>query len=200
MVDIQARKTRDSLLNEIAAFSYALEVKDKDVSDHSKRVAEVAVAIAQGLGLPQDNIDKIRLAGLVHDIGMIGVRESVLNKQERLTESEYRHITYHCEVGEHILAPVVKDESILKMVRHHHERYDGGGYPDGLHDEQIPWGARILMVAEAYDAMTYKHPYREAMSPEVARADIVFCRGTQFDPMVADVFLSLNYKHSTLLQ
>jgi len=188
--DKQTRKIGDSFLSVIAAFSYALEVKDKDTSDHSKRVAEIAAAIAQGLGLPQDDIEKVRLAGLVHDIGMIGVRESVLNKQERLTEAEYRHIMYHCEVGERILAPVVKDKSILKMVKYHHERYDGGGYPDGLHDEQIPLGARILTVAEAYDAMTSKHLYREAMSPGAARADIAFCTGTQFDPKVADVFLS----------
>ncbi len=178
MVEKQAKKILDSFL--------------KELGDHSKRVAEIAVTITQELGLPQDDIDKIRIAGLFHDIGMRGVSKSVLSKQERLTEAEYRHLTYHSEMGERLLAPVVKDESILKMVRHHHERYDGGGYPDGLHDEQIPLGARILAVAEAYDAMTSKYSGREAMTPVAARADIVFCRGTQFDPKVADAFLNLS--------
>lgn len=162
----------------------------KELDAHSKRVAEIAAAIAQELDLPQDDIEKVRLAGLVHDIGMIEVRGSVLKKQEALTEAEYRHITYHSEMGEHILASMVKDESILKMVKHHHERYDGGGYPDGLHDGQIPLGARILALAEAYDAMISRHPYREAMSPEAARAEIVFCTGTQFDPKITNVFLN----------
>ena len=162
----------------------------KELGDHSKRVAEIAAAIAQELDLSQDDIEKVRLAGLVHDIGMIEVGGSVLRKQKPLTGPEYRHLTYHCEMGEHILASVTKDESILEMVKHHHERYDGGGYPDGLHDEQIPLGSRILAVAEAYDAMVSKHPYREAMSPEAARADIAFCTGTQFDPKVANVFLN----------
>jgi len=176
IVEKQAKKIFDSF--------------SKELGDHSKRVAEIAVDIAQGLGLSQDDIEKIRLAGLTHDIGMMEVGESVLSKQERLTEVEYRLVTYHCEMGERILASMVKDESILKMVKHHHERYDGGGYPDGLHDEQIPLGARILALAEAYDAMTSGHPYREAMSPEAARADILFCTGTQFDPNVVNVFLN----------
>jgi len=176
MVEEQARKI-------LASFS-------KELGDHSERVAEIATAIAQELDLPQDDIEKVRLAGLVHDIGMTEVGGSVLRKQKSLTEAEYRHITYHCEIGEHILASMTKGESILKMVKHHHERYDGGGYPDGLHDEQIPLGARILTLAEAYDAMTSRHPYREAMSPEAARAEIVSCTGTQFDPKVANAFLS----------
>ena len=121
---------------------------------------------------------------------MTEVGGSVLRKKESLTEAEYRRITYHSEMGEHILASMVKDESILKMVKHHHERYDGGGYPDGLQDEQIPLGARILALAEAYDTMTSKHLYRESMSPEAARAEIVLCTGTQFDPRVANVFLN----------
>ena len=162
----------------------------KELGAHSKRVAEIAATIAQELDLPQDDIEKVRLAGLVHDIGMIEVGKSVLRKKESLTEAEYRHITYHSEMGEHILASMVKDESILKMIKHHHERYDGGGYPDGLHDEQIPLGARILALAEAYDTMISRHPYRKAMSPEAARAEIVFCTGTQFDPKVANVFLN----------
>jgi len=188
-VEEQAKKIRVSFLSAITALAYALEAKDKYTSGHSQRVAEVSVAIAKELGMPQDSIDKIRLAGLVHDIGKIGVKESILNKAGKLTDEEYQHIKSHCEAGEHILIPIVEDEEILKTVRHHHERYDGRGYPDGLSGEQIPLGARILAVADAYDAMTSERPYREAMSDETACIEIERCKGIQFDPRVVDAFL-----------
>jgi len=188
-VEAQARKIRASFLSAITALAYALEAKDKYTSGHSQRVAETSVAIAKELGLSQHSIERIRQAGLIHDIGKIGVRESVLNKPGRLTDEEFHHIKSHCEIGEHILTPIVEDEEILKVVRHHHERYDGRGYPDGLKSEQIPLGARILAVADTYDAMTSERPYREAMSDETACDEIKRCKGTQFDPVVADAFL-----------
>jgi putative nucleotidyltransferase with HDIG domain len=149
----------------------------------------MSVATAQGLGLPQADIEKIRLGGLVHDIGKIGVRESVLNKPGCLTDEELRQIRNHPEIGEHILAPIADDEKILRMVRNHHERYDGNGYPDRLKADQIPLCARILTVPDAYDAMTSERPYREAMSDETACREIEHGKGTQFDPWVADAFL-----------
>jgi len=188
-VEAQARKIRASFLSAITALAYALEAKDKYTSGHSQRVAETSVAIAKELGLSQHSIERIRQAGLIHDIGKIGVRESVLNKPGRLTDEEFHHIKSHCEIGEHILTPIVEDEEILKVVRHHHERYDGRGYPDGLKSEQIPLGARILAVADTYDAMTSERPYREAMSDETACDEIKRCKCTQFDPVVADAFL-----------
>ncbi len=188
-VEEQAKRIRASFLNAITALAYALEAKDIYTSGHSQRVTEISVAIAKELGMPQESSDNIRLAGLVHDIGKIGVRESVLNKPATLTDEEFKHVKYHCETGEHILAPVVEDEEILKVVRHHHERYDGRGYPDRLQGERIPLGARILAVADTYDAMTSERPYREAMSTEAACAEIKRCRSTQFDPEVADAFL-----------
>ena len=188
-VEEQARKIRASFINAITALAYALEAKDIYTSGHSQRVTEISVAIARELGMPQDSIDKIRLAGLVHDIGKIGVRESVLNKPSRLTDEESEHIKSHCQAGEHILTPIVEDEEILKAVRHHHERYDGMGYPDGLRGEQIPLGARILAVADAFDAMTSERPYRPAMSDQAACAEIERCKGTQFAAEVADAFL-----------
>lgn len=188
-VEAQARKIRASFLSAITALAYALEAKDKYTSGHSGRVAETSVAIATELGMPQDSIEKIRLAGLIHDLGKIGVRESVLNKLGRLTDEEFQHVKYHCEMGEHILTPIVEDEEILKVVRHHHERYDGTGYPDGLKYEQIPLGARILAVADSYDAMTSERPYRKAMSAEATCAEIERGKRTQFDPEVADAFL-----------
>ncbi len=195
----QAKKIRASFLNSVAALAYALEAKDKYTSGHSQHVAEISVAIAGKLGMSQESIERIRLAGLIHDIGKIGVGESILNKPSRLTDSEFWHMKSHPEIGERILAPVVDDEEILRVVRHHHERYDGAGYPDGLSGEQIPVGARILAVADTYDAMTSERPYRKAMSAEAACAEIERCQGTQFDPEVVDAFLRVNNRESKSL-
>lgn len=187
----QAEKIRASFLNAITALVYALEAKDKYTSGHSQRVAEISVAIAAELGLPQQDIEKIRLAGLIHDIGKIGVRESVLNKPARVTADEYQHILSHCGIGEHILTPIVEDEQILEVVKHHHERYDGTGYPDRLSGGQIPLGAKILAVADTYDAIISGRPYREAESIQAACDEIQRHKGTQFDPEVVDAFLRI---------
>ncbi len=187
----QANKIRESFLNSITSLVYALEAKDEYTSGHSQRVAEISVAIAGELELPHQDIQDIKLAGLIHDIGKMGIRASILNKPERLTDSEFKQIKAHPEIGEHILTPIVKDKPILNMVRHHHERYDGNGYPDGLCGEQVPLGARILAVADAYDAITSERPYRQAMSNKVARDIINRCKGSQFDPKVADAFLGI---------
>jgi len=188
-VEAQASRIRASFLSAVTALVYALEAKDKYTSGHSERVAETSVAIARELGLPWDNVEKIRLAGLIHDIGKIGMRESILNKPAGLTEEEFQHVKYHPEIGERILNPIVDDDEILMMVRNHHERYDGTGYPDRLSGKQMPLGARILAVADSYDAMTSERPYRKAMSVETACAEIERGKGTQFDPRVADAFL-----------
>ncbi len=190
-VEEQAQKIRASFFNAITALAYALEAKDVYTSGHSQRVTEVSVTIAKHLGLPKETIEKIRLAGLVHDIGKIGIRESVLNKPGNLTEEEYEHIKLHSETGERILKPIVDDEEILKAVRHHHERYDGTGYPDGLKGEQVPRLARIIAVADTFDAMTSERPYRKALTKEAACAEVERCRGTQFDPQAADAFLEV---------
>ena len=185
----QAKKIRSSFLSAITSLAYALEAKDKYTSGHSQRVADFSMAIAKEMGLKQESIEKIKLAGLVHDIGKIGVMESVLNKPGRLTEEEYKHVQKHPEIGERILAPVANTDEILKLVRSHHERYDGTGYPDGLKGIQIPLCARILAIADAYEAMTSERPYREAMSDKEAQAKVERGAGSQFDPEVSDVFL-----------
>jgi len=212
------RKILFPYFNTITALVYALEAKDKYISGHSRRVANIAVAIAQELGLPPHRVDKIGIAGLIHDIGKIGVREDVLNKPGKLTDDEYQHVISHCEIGERILRPVVEDEEILDMVRHHHEHYDGTGYPDGLSGKQIPLvdevsavtdaythvapnlteektlsqNASILAMADAYDAMTSPRSYRGALSREEAADEIRRGAGTQFDPEVADALLRIN--------
>ena len=185
----QAERIRASFLSAIAALVNALEAKDKYTSGHSQRVADIAVAIAKEMRLPPAIIDKVKLAGLLHDIGKIGVRESVLNKPGSLSDGEFQQIQEHPEIGQHILAPIADDEEILRLVRSHHERYDGRGYPDHLKDSQILLAARILAVSDAYEAMTSERPYRKAMPSAVACAEIERGKGTQFDPEVADAFL-----------
>jgi putative two-component system response regulator len=190
-VEEQAQKIRNAFLNAITSLAYALEAKDKYTSGHSQRVAEISVAIAAELGLSKPEIEKIRLAGLIHDIGKIGVREVVLNKPGKVSAKEYQHILSHSDIGEHILTPIVEDEAILKAVRHHHERYDGTGYPDGLSGEEIPLAARILAVADTYDAIISGRPYRAPESIPTACAEIKHHRGSQFDPKVVDAFLRI---------
>jgi len=187
----QAKKIRSSFLSAITALAYALEAKDKYTSGHSLRVADFSVAIAKEMGLLQESIEKIKLAGLVHDIGKIGVRESVLNKPGRLTDEELKHIQKHPEIGERILTPIANHEEILQLIRNHHERYDGTGYPDALKDTEIPLFARILAVSDAYEAMTSERPYRKAMSDKAAYSEIERCAGTQFDPEVINAFFKI---------
>jgi HD-GYP domain-containing protein (c-di-GMP phosphodiesterase class II) len=145
---------------------------------------------------------------LLHDVGKIGVSETILNKPGKLNSEEFEAVKSHCEIGERILAPIVEDKEILEMVRHHHERYDGTGYPDGLSGGQITQGASIVAVAEvyatiaspgamslavadAYDAMTSDRPYRPAMTPKVACDELENCKGRQFDPVIVDTFLKI---------
>lgn len=184
----QANKIRASFLNAITALVYALEAKDAYTSGHSQRVADLSAAIARELNLPHAQIDKLRLAGLLHDIGKIGIQESVLNKPGRLTEAEFGLVKLHPEIGEHILSPIVDSADILEAVRNHHEYFNGKGYPDGLQKDKIPLGARILAISDAYEAMTSERPYRKSMSANAARHEIERNKGSQFDPEIAATF------------
>lgn len=185
----QSGRIRASFINSIRSLVYALEAKDEYTSGHSQRVADISAAIARELHLPQDSIDKIVLAALVHDIGKIGVKESILNKPEKLTVDELLEVQKHPEIGERIMGPVADDEEILRYIRNHHVFFNGGGYPDKLKGYQIPMGARILSVADAYEAMTSHRPYRKAMSDEEACTELIRCKNEQFDPEVVDAFL-----------
>lgn len=204
----QIDKIRQSFLNSVTSLAYALEAKDVYTKGHSERVTKIAVAVAEELCMPEGKIEKIRLAGLLHDVGKIGVRESVLNKPGKLTDEEFEHVKSHCEMGQRILSPIIEDKEILDIVVHHHERYDGNGYPHRLSAEQISPGAKIvavadaydamlsqsakiLAVADAYDAMTSDRPYRPAMSHETACAELEKGKGKQFDPVIVDTLLSL---------
>lgn len=168
----------------------ALFEKSEREMQHSKRVSAISAAIASELRFSKDEINKIRIAGLIHDIGKIGIDEKILNKAERLTENEWREIKKHPEAGWRILASVNDFSDLAKHILSHHEKWDGTGYPKGLRGEDITVEARIISLADAFDAMTKDRPYRTGMSNEEALEEIKRNAGTQFDPWIVDVFLN----------
>jgi len=191
-VEEQGRRLEELFLASIQTLAEALELKDPYTRGHSVRVSSYSTAIATTLGLEGEMLRQIELGGHVHDIGKIGVRETVLNKAERLTAEEYKHIMMHPVLGWRILAPLLGDTPhALNIVRSHHERFDGRGVPDGLRGDEIPLEARIAAAADALDAMTSDRPYRPAgMTLQMALAEIRRCSGTQFDPMVVEAVMA----------
>jgi len=178
----ETRSARRVFLGAIESLSSALEAKDDYTRGHSERVSRIAGAIARALGVAPRDLRRIRLAGRLHDIGKIGVREGILSKPAHLTDDEYRQVQRHPVVGERILAPVLLDGEVVRIVRHHHERYAGGGYPDDLRGSAIPLGARVLAVADAFDALTSDRPYRSRLSPEAALDVLRSGAGVQWQP------------------
>lgn len=168
----------------LEALVNALEAKDAYQRGHSARVADMAAMIAAEMGLNDEDVEKVRMAGRLHDIGKIGVREEILNKEGPLTTDEYETVKQHVVVGSQILAPLAHLGEIISFVRSHHERWDGQGYPDKIRGDAIPLGARILGTAEIYDALTTSRPYQEKMPPEVAVERMRDLAGTVVDPEV----------------
>lgn len=162
----------------------ALEAKDPFSRGHSARVADFAAMIAAELELSDEDIEVIRTAGRLHDIGKIGIREEVLAKQGPLTPAEYEHVKDHVIIGTQILAPLSHLHKVITCIRSHHERWDGQGYPDGLQGEDIPLGARILGIAEVFDALTTSRPYQEKMPANFAVDRLRDLAGTAVDPAV----------------
>jgi len=191
-VEEQAKEIRETFLGAMAALSFALEAKDSYTAGHSRRVSEIALAIGKELGLSEEELEDLRWGSLLHDIGKIAVDQAIQNKPGKLTPQEYEHIMTHCIVGASIVRPVVRSERIVEIIEHHHAHYNGGGLNQTLRGEKIPLLARIVAVADAYDAMTSTRPYRTALSREAALAEIQRGMGTQFDPLVAQTFLKLS--------
>jgi putative nucleotidyltransferase with HDIG domain len=187
LASVNARLERASL-SFASALVAALDARDKYTAGHSAAVAVYARDIAARLGLSDEQQHLAHLAGLVHDIGKVGLPPGLLEKPGALTLEERRLMEEHSVIGERILANVEDYEEIAEIVRHHHERIDGNGYPDGLIDDGIPMISRIIAVADAYNAMTSGRPYREAMPSRVARMRIAQAVGTQFDIAVAAAF------------
>jgi putative nucleotidyltransferase with HDIG domain len=177
---------KDLLFGIIRALTAAIDAKDPYTSGHSERVARIAVRIAEEMGMPPHKRSDLYLTGLLHDIGKIGIDDEVLKKVGALTPEEYRRIQEHVEIGVTILQDLKKLRHILPGVRHHHESLDGTGYPDQLAGEEIPVEARILAVADSFDAMSSNRPYRRRLSPMQIDDILAKGRGTQWDPDVID--------------
>jgi len=180
---------RDLFFSTVRSLIAAVEAKDTYTKGHSERVTEYALLIANALKLPREEIETLHLASLLHDIGKIGIMEGILDKKEPLTEDDWKVIRQHPLTGAKILEPVRPMEKIIPYILHHHERYDGKGYPDGLKGEDIPFYSRIIAIGDAFDAMTSDRPYRKGLPVEVALAEIEKNKGTQFDPVLADIFV-----------
>ena len=176
----------------LEALSSTLDAKDPYTRGHSERVAQLALRLGKALKVSARELEHLEIAGRLHDVGKIGVPEAVLLKPARLTDEEFDEIKRHPSIGYEILKGVPGLEHILPGVLHHHERWDGNGYPAGLHSKEIPFQARILAVADTFDAMSSKRSYRDSVPREIVLKVIDENRGTQFDPTVADAFLKLD--------
>ncbi|MDX2118340.1 MAG: HD-GYP domain-containing protein [Planctomycetota bacterium] len=183
---------RQLFMGTVRALTATIDAKDRYTRGHSERVAHLAQRLAVALGMPLETADRYRLAGVVHDVGKIGVPEAVICKQGRLTDEEFAYIKKHPEIGYHILKDLVPLRDVLPGVLHHHERYDGKGYPHGLAGEEIPMIARVLAVADTFDAMSSTRSYRPALPRERVLAEFEKCAGTQFDPQVAKAMLTID--------
>jgi response regulator RpfG family c-di-GMP phosphodiesterase len=187
------QQLRTAYVQTIRALSEAVDAKDAYTRGHSERVGVYASKIAREMSFPKDVIERVYIAGLLHDVGKIGVRDAVITKPERLTPEEYDEIRAHPEIGYKILEPVEFLRDVAPCVRHHHEWFDGSdrGYPDRLKGDQIPLPSRIILVADTVEAMTSDRPYRKALSLEAVVSEIQKYSGTQFDPMVTAPLLRL---------
>jgi putative nucleotidyltransferase with HDIG domain len=185
------RKLHNYFYGVIQSFVRLVEARDPYTRGHSERVALYAEKIAAKLGLPQDKAQLVRETALLHDIGKFGVKESILNKKESLTEEEWETIRKHPVIGEEILKPILLNEEMQGIVREHHERFDGKGYPDRLKGDKINLLAQILSVADSYDAMTSSRAYRPAFTKEKAIEELKKASGSQFNPKVVDAFIEV---------
>lgn len=184
-------QARQMTMQTVMTIVNTIDAKDEYTKGHSQRVAEYAVALAEELGMPEEEIEHIRYIGLLHDIGKIGVPDAILNKPGRLNNTEFSLMKLHTVVGGEILKDINSMEELDEGAKYHHERYDGKGYPEGLVGEEIPYVARIICIADAYDAMTSHRVYRKRLSDEAVQEEIARCAGTQFDPKLAEVFLGM---------
>lgn len=182
-VSRQAERLEKLYLSSIHSLVTALEAKDPHTRGHSDRVGDYALALLERVGGVDP--ESLRIGAQLHDIGKIGVTGGILRKEGPLNGEEYLHVQRHPSIGVQILSPLLEDRTVLAVVRHHHERWDGAGYPDGLAGEDIPLPARIVAVADTFDAMTTARPYRAALSPRQAIAEIQNEAGRQFDPGIA---------------
>lgn len=189
-VEEQTFEIRKLSLGAIESLVFAIEAKDRYTGGHSRRVTKIALALGSELGLATGELEDLKWGSLLHDVGKIAVDPSIHDKPGRLTQEEYEHIMIHAHVGAGIVQPVVSDR-VVQMIEHHHDHYNGGGLLQVVAGNDIPLAARILAVADAFDAMTSERPYRSAMSIKEATDEIERCVGTQFDPAVVAALLKI---------
>lgn len=188
-----------SYLETIEILRYTVEAKDTYTRGHSERVSEYSVLIGKKLGLPQSDLKTLKIGGLFHDIGKIGIADSILMKTGKLTNSEYNEIKKHPIIGKNILSNASIFQDIIPIVLYHHERYDGKGYPEGLRGNDIPLLARIVCVADSFDAMTSKRSYRDVLDYDYVKNEIKSQSSTQFDPVIATTFLDVLNNENNLI-
>lgn len=181
----------ESTQDVLVALANAVDAKDPLTEHHCNRVAARAIAVARRAGLSAEEVEAVGYGAVLHDIGKIGINEAVLTKPGLLTDAERGEMQRHPLIGAEILRPLRLGRVVVPIVRGHHERWDGRGYPDGLEGQAIPMGARIVAVVDAFDAMTYDRPYRARLNADEARAELIRHSGTQFDPGVVDLLLEM---------
>lgn len=192
-------KLGDSYRSTMLTLSTAVDVRDPYTAGHSDRVTKISLLIANKLNMTKDMIKTLECAALFHDIGKLGISEAILLKNDKLTLEEYDLIKRHPDIGASILENVDFLKDALPIIRHHHERFSGDGYPDHIAKEKIPLGARIIAIADTYDAMTSDRPYRRGLGHDVAVNEILKNRGTQFDDRVVDVFIEIENEVRNIL-
>jgi HD-GYP domain-containing protein (c-di-GMP phosphodiesterase class II) len=185
------KKNRDFFMKILRVMAQLLEERDEYTEHHSENVATISCAIAERFDYTPDKLKKLEMAGLLHDFGKRGITDKILNKPSGLTDEEYEIIKRHPSIAQVILEPVQGLEEIIPWIKYHHERYDGKGYPDRIAGKDIPFSARILAVADAYDTMHSKRTYHEPYDDEYILNELVSNKGTQFDPEIVDVFLDI---------
>jgi putative two-component system response regulator len=183
----------------LEALINALESKSEYLSGHSARVAAYSANIAQEMGLPEEEVEAVRVAGRLHDLGKIGIREELLQKRGALTPEEFQHVAQHVTIGAQILAPLTHLGQVVEYVRSHHEHWDGSGYPEGLRGERIPLGGRIICAAETYDALTAPRPYQERLTPDQAVERMRELAGSVLDPQIMEAFAASVGRRQTLV-
>jgi len=189
-VEEQATEIRRMSIGAIESLVFALESKDKYTAGHSRRVSEFTLSIARHMDIPEEALEDIRSGALLHDVGKIAVDPDIQNKPGKLTEEEYAHIMTHTQIGPSIVRPIANN-NILDMIKYHHTRFDGQAKGQTVSGKQLPLAVRIITLADSFDAMTSKRPYRDAFPLEKAVAEIKRCSGTQFDPQIVEIFLKI---------
>jgi putative nucleotidyltransferase with HDIG domain len=184
------RQNQELFLETIQTLATAIDAKDPYTRGHSERVSSYAMATARHLGLMQEEVFRVRISAILHDVGKLGIRDTILNKPGGLTEDEFDAMRRHVEIGAQIMSPIKMLKDVIPGIRNHHETWDGTGYPDGLRGDEIPLVARIIGVADTFDAMTTTRPYQKAMTLEYVLAKMKSMSGSRFDPRVVDSFLT----------